>query len=825
MPIAELAPAPDRKSSRIVESPLGRLRSRAPRHERTDKKSQLDPSKFGVKQEEIEKLYRQIRKPEVPVVVAVAPTGSGKSTYLPYRLLSPFEHEWIDPDHFTRNGTIVVTQPRIPPTREIPAFVSNVMHGADFGRGHEIGFRYSGNPASDWRSRLVYVTDGSLINWLANGDLDKIGLVMIDEAHERSLNIDIILGLLARLLPMYPHCKVIIASATIDAEAFKRFFDGNLPGQLRCEIVNLSGKKSHRVTKHFRDPALPSLPYTRKLTKELDHAMAGHVADEVIRVLRMMAPPGTSDNETPEGRVRRGDVVAFLHGRRAIDECVEAIRVAGKTLDGVGDKLDVYPLYRDVPKKEQDKAIQAKRDSSRIRVVVSSNMAETSLTIEGIVHVVDSGVIKVNEWDPVAEKEELNSKTHSKSGCTQRWGRAGRLTSGDAWCLYTQEQFDDSELFPDHSVAEIRRSRLDDVVLNARRAGAADLTRGSFPWIEPPEDEEFGRAEARLRRKGAIDDDGDLTESGHAMRGGGLDPSLSRLLSVADRFSCGVEAATIIPMLENGLHRIFVSTRDMDDARKQVVQDRQDVLRTSCEDDLELCLRLYSDWESAQAGGEVITTASDWQFAPGRPTKSAVETLGEERAAELETRLTGLQTLDDLESIRAEFAGKHARVHEWLDRVAAQFRGAAGRIWAARLAVEDAFMHDTVHKAREELLEKLGVGKKERERRPIDFDTLPRLRVLFAWALAEEGYVADRVKTPADARWNGPRSPMRNTEYLPVAIMSRPARPRPHHRPIIGCGRRSTRSADLLRFASASRTERGSRGASQTTSKLHSANQ
>ena len=232
---------------------LGNIEHPPREHVSVELQSSLDTSKFGVTEEKLQELFETLQKSQV--VVAVGPTGSGKSTYLPYRLMVP--PEGIDPHIFTRYGQILVTQPRIQAARNIPAYVAKVMHGSSIGAGFDVGFRHSNAPASDWRCKLVYVTDGTLINWIVTGQISNLSVIMIDEAHERSLNIDLILGLLKELLPRYPRMKLIIASATIDHRKFIDYFGG----EGRVGFVEFEGK-SYGVTEHYRDELdKPPLPY------------------------------------------------------------------------------------------------------------------------------------------------------------------------------------------------------------------------------------------------------------------------------------------------------------------------------------------------------------------------------------------------------------------------------------------------------------------------------------------------------------------------------------------------------------------------------------
>src|SRR2546421_11005021 len=219
----DLKPRVSVDTSRIHAGGLGALSHPRREHQIVQRPSKFDPSKFGITDDDVRKLFNWLRNPNHQVAVVVGPTGSGKSTVLPYRLISP--PDGVPADQFTRYGQIVITQPRIQATRNIPAYVAQDLYGSSIGSGFDIGFRYSNHPYSDWRNRLVYVTDGTLINWIVNGQIANLSAIMIDEAHERSLNIDLILGMLKKLLPRYPHLKLIIASATIDSGLFLNYFD------------------------------------------------------------------------------------------------------------------------------------------------------------------------------------------------------------------------------------------------------------------------------------------------------------------------------------------------------------------------------------------------------------------------------------------------------------------------------------------------------------------------------------------------------------------------------------------------------------------------
>jgi len=472
------------------------------------------------------------------------------------------------------------------------------MHGADHGIGHEIGFRISGNHACDWRNRMTYVTDGTLINWLVRGELDRISMVVIDEAHERSLNIDVILALLTRCLPQYPHLKMVIVSATIDHERFRRHFDQRLPGKLRCGIVKCTGSKPAELSVQYRDPGTGLVPYVPGVNRDLGRDIADQLASAIVRlVVAMDGSAPLEGGDGPRGEpLTRGDVLGFLHGAQPIDHCVEQIQAhLKKHHPSLHANTDIYPLYSAVDAKTQKLATDPKRNPSRRRIVIASNAAETSLTIGGLVHVVESGFIKQTRWDPVLEQSPLLPIVHSQAGCRQRWGRVGRITDGWAWCLYSRDQF--QQAFPPDTTPEIQRACVDGVVLSAKRGGADAIDAQTFPWLDAPDAEEIGRTLARLQRQGAIDGDGDLTELGvRTAMAGGEDAIYNRLIADADRFGFGVEVATLIPLVKAGFRDLFPDDHSWDPGMRRNVREAQARVRAACGDDLELALRIYEDW-------------------------------------------------------------------------------------------------------------------------------------------------------------------------------------------------------------------------------------
>ncbi len=637
---------------------LGGLKHPPRDHRAKRLRSRLDPGKFGIKDEDIKKLFAALRLPECQVAIITGPTGSGKSTFLPYRLIVPPE-DMEDPEQFTRHGQIVVTQPRQAATWGIASYVAETLHGSKTaGAGYDIGFKYHNAPATDRRNRLVYVTDGTLINWIVRGQLSNLSVIMIDEVHERNLNIDLILGLLKTQLPRYSHLKLIIASATISEDVKDRFIS-HFGGGKRVAFLPFEGERVHPVKEHYHEGE--PIPMG---------AMPAAVADKIVWLLREMA---SDRGALPLGK---GDILAFLHGVRQIEEAIEQVRDAVEEDANLAGRVNVYPLHARLSRREQKKALAKRTDPRRMRVVVATNIAETSLTVDGIIYVVDSGLIKQTRWDPRAQTDVLVSTFHSQSGCIQRWGRAGRIEPGEAYCLYSQEQF---KSFDPDTKPEIKRAPLEQIVLKAKAAGIDNIFK--FDWFEAPDEVELRRSQRVLRKWGALDDDGDLTEHGLELHWIPEEPYLANLMVVADRLACAVEMATVLPMMKLGGRRgLLLWGRGWDAATKHAVSRIHRSLAEGCQDDLEFCLKLYAAWE-------------------GSP--------------------------EDENYNRAAWA-RHFFVNERTMRKVAQ--------------------------ERDNLLRSLSVHKKSIKTRPIDFDLLDRVRIVFATSLPERIYYRDAVGLPPDGR-------------------------------------------------------------------------
>lgn len=610
---------------------LGKLVRAERIHRPTPRKSTFDFDKFGIKDHHIQEYFEIMLKYQVTVVVA--PTGAGKSTLLPFRLMEP-PHPYPN-DLWTKNGQIIVTQPRKQATRNIPDFVAGDLHASSLGAGFDIGFRHSGNPATDHRNKLVYMTDGTLINMIIRNEIGRLSVIMIDEAHERSLNIDLILGLLKAQLPKYPHLKLIIASATIKASKFLNYYgapedvnpddpqfkledeDGNqsYDNQALEEVLagffvgfyGFPGKRKHPVDTRYRSSSDP-IPL-----EQFSRRMPEAAAEKAFEVLMAMEGEDSSDLTTIQVEgvdVRiKGDILIFLQGEKPILRAVELLSGKIDEEPRLSEKVDVLPLFTKLVQSEQDKALKEKQDKDRYRVVISTNVAETSLTVEGIVHVIDSSLINESQWDPKTQTSFVVPKPHSQSGCQQRWGRAGRVEPGIAHCLYTKEQF--KEEFERYTFPEIVRAPIDQLVLTAKAAGIDNIA--TFDWIEAPSKSELARAPIRLKQIGALDEEGDLTEHGLELRFFPEEIEIANLMILADRFGCAVEMATLLPMLKlGGYSKLLTWDRSWDAHTKRSVNRIHKGLIEPCLDDVEFYLKLWEVWDGSIFGRGKEAQRQQW---------------------------------------------------------------------------------------------------------------------------------------------------------------------------------------------------------------------
>ncbi len=425
------------------------------------------------------------------VIVVESPTGSGKTTQIPLIL-----HE----AGYTERGVVGVTQPRRIAAVSVCDFIAWQTETTP---PELVGYKMRFDDQTAPSTRLKIMTDGILLQELKHDyDLSAYNVMIVDEAHERSLNIDFILGLLKRVLENRPDFRVIVSSATIKAEVFSDYFGG-------CPIVRIDSPM-YPVEVVYEPPA------SETSQEELIYL----ICDVVER---------TVENGT------EGDILIFLSGEAAIRDCIAAL---GKTR--VHRKLYILPLYGRLSREEQERVFPP-APPGKIKVVVSTNIAETSVTIDGITTVIDSGLAKLNHYSPRTYTSSLIEGPISRASAEQRKGRAGRTRPGTCYRLYTQESFERRSPF---TTEEIYRTDLSEVVLRMAELGIREFE--SFDFISPPSARGIEGAIETLDLLSALTEDRALSETGERMARFPLSPRHSRMIVEAMEHYPEVVEETVI---------------------------------------------------------------------------------------------------------------------------------------------------------------------------------------------------------------------------------------------------------------------------------------
>lgn len=449
---------------------------------------------------------------ENQVMVFVGETGSGKTTQIPQFVL------YDDLPHL--QGTqVACTQPRRVAAMSVAARVADEM---DCTLGEEVGYNIRFENKTSNKTILKYMTDGMLLREaMEDRDLSRYSCIILDEAHERTLATDILMGLLKRLIERRKDLKIIVMSATLESEKFQNYFT-------KCPLLTVPGR-THPV----------EIYYTPEYQKDY--------LDSAIRtVLQIHA---TEDE---------GDILLFLTGEEEIEDAVKKISLESDALvrEQNCGPMRCYPLYGSLPPQQQQKIFEPAPESVNGRIgrkcIVSTNIAETSLTIDGVVYVVDPGFSKQKVYNPRIRVESLLVSPISKASAQQRAGRAGRTRPGKCFRLYTEEAFK-KELI-DQSYPEILRSNLSSTVLELKKLGIDDLVH--FDFMDPPAPETMMRALEELNYLTCLNDEGDLTPLGRLSSNFPLDPMLAVLLIGSVGFKCSNEILTIVSLLS--VPNIFV---------------------------------------------------------------------------------------------------------------------------------------------------------------------------------------------------------------------------------------------------------------------------
>lgn len=454
--------------------------------------------------------------------VLIGETGSGKTTCLPPLLLE-LRNE------LDLGGKVGITQPRRIATQSVTERVSDMM-GTEVGDTVGYHIRFDDNTSEN--TDITFMTDGILLRKIQfDPYLTEFSIIMIDEAHERSLNIDLCLGLLKdvnsrRLEANIEPIRIIITSATIERNRFAEY----IGGEDQNNSVEIAGKM-YPVEVFYEE----ALPYDYDYTKG---------AAEKVK--------GIIDNDLD------GDILIFMPGKKEITDTITQIEATVNVKD-----LEILPLHAELPPEEQDRIFSP---STKRKIIVATNIAETSVTIDGIIHIIDSGLIKQTQYKSRSGVEHLALVEHAISGIEQRKGRAGRTAPGYCYRLYTKESL---HRRPRYQTPEIQRSNLSQVVLAMKKVGIEDIE--NFDFIDHPGSEVLNQAIKELTVLGALDESGNITEIGEWLVELSLEPRLGRMVieAMKPEINC-VNEITIIAALLDGKN-IFVRPQEKEE---EIAADR-----------------------------------------------------------------------------------------------------------------------------------------------------------------------------------------------------------------------------------------------------------
>ncbi|PTB40036.1 uncharacterized protein TrAFT101_004921 [Trichoderma asperellum] len=453
-----------------------------------------------------------------PVTIVIGQTGSGKSTQIP---------QFLERAGWCSDGKIIgITQPRRVAATTVALRVADEV-GCEVGQ--EVGYSIRFEDVTSSSTRIKFLTDALLIREaLTDPLLRRYSVIMVDEAHERSISTDILLGLLKKIRRKRPELRIIVSSATLQAEQFLKFFtassdqeakkqeDGQPPQEI-ATIVSLEGRTYPIDVLYLEAPA------------------ENYVEKAVNTVF---------DIHTQEGE---GDILVFLTGREEIDNAIQAVAERAMQLESQHGPLQPLPLYAGLSTEQQmfvfDKAPEGTR-----KVVFSTNIAEASVTIDGIVHVIDCGFVKLRAYNPKTGIDTLTTTPISKASASQRAGRAGRTKAGKCYRLYNEAAY---QALPETNPPEIQRSNLASTVLQLKALGIDNVVR--FDFLSSPPSELMSKALELLYSLGALDEYAKLTHPlGSRMAELAVEPMMAKTLLSAPQFNCLSEMLTIAAMTSLG---------------------------------------------------------------------------------------------------------------------------------------------------------------------------------------------------------------------------------------------------------------------------------
>lgn len=469
-------------------------------------------------------------------LVISAPTGSGKSTQVPQILL----------DDAGVRGQVVVLQPRRLAARMLARRVAWERDGRC---GDEVGYQVRFDHAIGPRTRIRYVTEGILMRELVgDSSIPGVGAVVFDEFHERHLFGDVTLAMIRRLQEtVRPDLRIVVMSATLELTGLEAYLEG-------CRTIVSQGR-SFPVEVCYLE---------RKV--DLRRARVWEVAADALAQHLPQAP--------------RGNVLVFMPGGYEIRKTVEAVKRVASARG-----MPVYALHGELPPEQQDEAVAG---GGPPRIVVATNVAETSITIEGVTLVIDSGLVRMARYDARRGIDSLLVENISQASAEQRRGRAGRTVAGRCVRLWTEHE---QRGRAPHTLPEIMRNDLSEIVLALKEFGVEDVR--AFPWFESPEPHALDHALEFLVDVGALDEEGEITEDGRRMLAFPVHPRYARMLLEAQRFNCVRETALLAALLQG---------RDilLGKVGKAVEQEREKLFGEETESDLFFKMRAW--WYACNNG-------------------------------------------------------------------------------------------------------------------------------------------------------------------------------------------------------------------------------
>ncbi|XP_055684483.1 pre-mRNA-splicing factor ATP-dependent RNA helicase DHX16 [Lutzomyia longipalpis] len=514
------------------------------------------------------------------VLIIEGETGSGKTTQIP---------QYLHEAGYTKDGQkIGCTQPRRVAAMSVAARVAQEMNVK---LGNEVGYSIRFEDCTSERTVIKYMTDGTLHReFLSEPDLASYSVMIIDEAHERTLHTDILFGLVKDISRFRPELKLLISSATLDAEKFSAFFDD-------APIFRIPGRR---------------FPVDIYYTKAPE---ADYIDACVVSVLQIHATQPL------------GDILVFLTGQEEIETCNEMLTDRVKRLGSKLKELIILPVYANLPSDMQAKIFEPTPPNAR-KVVLATNIAETSLTIDNIIYVIDPGFAKQNNFNSRTGMETLMVVPISKASANQRAGRAGRTAPGKCFRLYTAWAY--KHELEDNTVPEIQRINLGNAVLTLKALGINDLLH--FDFLDPPPHETLVLALEQLYALGALNHHGELTKLGRRMAEFPVDPMMAKMLLASEKYKCSEEVVTIAAMLSVN-SAIFYRPKDKiihaDTARKNFNHLHGDHLSL---------LQVYNQW-------------ADTDFSTQWCYENFIQYRSMKRARDVREQLAGLMQRVEIEMV------------------------------------------------------------------------------------------------------------------------------------------------------------------------------